>query len=131
MVTELDTGRSRPTPAWRNLQREGVDLHPGVVSFRFDLAMTLFHLARTHLLVDQPIEALRHAQEANERLEALLVTDRDPQGQARSLLGMIWEKRAEALVALGREDEAVEAIRAAICHQRKALEQDPRSDEYK
>jgi len=114
-----------------DLQREEVELHPGVVSFRFDLAMTLFHLAQDHLDVDQPKESLRYAQEGTERLEALLFTDKDPLGQARSLLGMIWEKRAEALVALGREHEAVEALEAAIRPQGKALEQDPRSDDYK
>jgi tetratricopeptide (TPR) repeat protein len=43
----------------------------------------------------------------------------------------MWEKRAEALVALGREHEAVEALEAAIRHQGKALEQDPRADDYK
>jgi len=114
-----------------DLQREEVELHPGVVSFRFDLAMTLFHLAVDNLDVHQPKEALRYAQEGTERLEALLVTDRDPLGQARSWLGMIWERRAEALVALGREHEAVEALEAAIRHQGKALEQDPRSVDYK
>jgi len=114
-----------------DLQREGVELHPSVVSFRFDLAMALFHLARDYLFVDQPQEALRHAQEGTERLEALLVNDKDPLGQARSLLGMLWEERAEALVALGCEPEAVEALQVAIRHQGKALEQDPRSDDYK
>jgi hypothetical protein len=43
---------------------------------------------------------------------------------------MIWERRAKALFAMGREKEAVEAFRTAIGHQRKALEQDPRSAEY-
>ncbi len=114
-----------------DLQREEVELHPGVVSFRFDLAMTLYHLAQDHLFVDQPKEALRDAQEGTERLEALLVNDKDPLGQAKSLLGMLWEKRAEALVALGRENEALDAIGVAIRHQVKALEQNPRSDDYK
>jgi tetratricopeptide (TPR) repeat protein len=124
----------RAIPAYTQvaeLQREVVELHPGVVRFRLDLAITLLHLVRKHLVVDQPKEALRYAQEGTERLEALLVTDRDPLGQARSLLGTTWQKRAEALVALGRDNEAVEALLAAIRHQSKALEQDPRSDDYR
>ena len=43
---------------------------------------------------------------------------------------MIWERRAEALVALGRENEAVEALETAIRHQRQALDADPRSVDY-
>jgi serine/threonine protein kinase len=113
------------------LLREGVELHPNVVTFRYDLGLTLYHLARGHLFVDRPQDALKYAQEGVERLDALLATGKDPLGRARSLLGMIWEKRADALVALGRENEAVEALRAAIGHQRKAIEQDPRSDVYR
>ncbi len=132
LVTGTAKSTSLALPAYTRvaeLQREGVELHPGVVTFQLDLAMTLVHLARSHLLVDQPKDSLRHAQEGMERLEALLATDKDPLGKARSVLGMIWERQAGALVALGRENEAVDALRTAINHQRKALKQDPRSRE--
>jgi tetratricopeptide (TPR) repeat protein len=126
--------KTRAIPAYirvAELQREGLELHPNSVKFRFDLGLTLYHLARAHLMVDEPQVALRHTQEAIERLEAGLASDKDPSGQSRSLLGMICQKRAEALVVLGREDEAVEVLRAAIDHQREALERDPRSDDYR
>ena len=133
----LVTGAAKSTilalPAYTQvaeLQREEVELHPGVVTFQLDLARTLVHLARSHLLVNQPQDALRHTQEGTERLEAILAADKDPQGQARSVLGMIWEQRAAALVALGRENEAVGALRTAIDHQCKALKKYPRSREY-
>ncbi|MGP0063686.1 MAG: protein kinase domain-containing protein [Isosphaeraceae bacterium] len=134
MLTTGTETRLRAIPAFirvAELQREEVDLHPGVVSFRIDLALTLFHLTRTHLIIDQPRDALRYSKEGTERLEALLATEKDPTGQARSLLGMIWGKRAEALAALGREGEAVEALGVAIRHQGRAFEQDPASGDYR
>ncbi|MGO9468982.1 MAG: protein kinase domain-containing protein [Isosphaeraceae bacterium] len=134
LVTSDTRIKTRAIPAYTRmveLQREGVELHPGVVAFRFDLAKTLYHLARANLVVDQPQDALRHTQEGIERLGANLATDKDPVGETKSLLGMIWEERAKALIALGRENEAVESLEAAIGHQRKALDQDPRSADYR
>ena len=115
------------------LQREEVDLHPGVVPYRFDLAMTMFHLTQPdHLVLGQPQDALRHAQEGIERLDAGLAADKDPQGESKSLLGMLWERRAEALVAvLGRPTEAIAALESACGHRREAVERDPRSIDYK
>ena len=44
---------------------------------------------------------------------------------------MLWERRAEALVALGRPTEAIAALESACGHQREAVERDPRSIDYK
>jgi eukaryotic-like serine/threonine-protein kinase len=134
MLTTGTETRLRAIPAFirvAELQREEVELHPGVVSFRLDLALTLFHLARSYIIIDQPQDALRYSEEGTERLDALLASDKDPPSQARSLLGLILEKRAEALAAMGRVDEAVEALRAAVRHQGRALEQDPASGDYR
>jgi tetratricopeptide (TPR) repeat protein/tRNA A-37 threonylcarbamoyl transferase component Bud32 len=133
MLTSSWQTEVRAIPAYTrvaDLQREGVELHPGVVRFRLDLATTLFHLARAHIEVDQPRDALRHAREGTETLESVLSTDTDTTGQVRSLLGRTWQKRAEALVALGDEKEAVEALRAAIREQGKAFEPGHRSDDF-
>jgi tetratricopeptide (TPR) repeat protein len=113
------------------LERSVVIDHPGVVAFVLDLVKTLFNLADEKLGRGQVPDALKDLQEATERLKNLLARSPDLTGRVWSLLGVTWEKRAEVLIALKREDEAVGAYQAAIPHQRTALDHSPQSAEYR
>jgi serine/threonine-protein kinase len=113
------------------LQRSAVVDYPGNVAYVLDLVTTLFNLAQQKTNRGQVDNALRYLNEAAERLDALLARSPDPTGRVRSLLGVAWEKRAEAFLDLKRDDAAIEAYQSAIAHQRRALEQSPQSDAYR
>ena len=103
------------------VQRQLVRKAPSVISSRRDLAITYNNLGRLHSETDRSAPAEEALANARAIFEDL-IADYPNELTYRSSLGGVLNNQAMALERLERSDEAQSAYRAAIEHQRFALE---------
>lgn len=103
------------------IQRQLVRKAPSVISSRRDLAISYNNLGRLHGETDETAQAEESLANARAIFEDL-VADYPNELTYRSSLGGVLNNQAMALERLDRSGEAESAYRAAIEHQRFALE---------
>jgi tetratricopeptide (TPR) repeat protein len=103
---------------------------PELAAFRPSLAELTHHVGMLDFHAGNPAEALQHFGRAREMYQELQRSHPDDLGLLSSL-GGIQNDYGMALAALGRHPEAVDALRTAIGHQRRALKRAPESRQFR
>jgi tetratricopeptide (TPR) repeat protein len=104
--------------------------HSDTLQHQLDLAGSLTHLGLTLVEADRAADALPLHERAAGIYEAISRKNSADIGTASLFAGAINNK-AMALIALGRHGEAIEALRAAITHERECMERDPKTAQYR